>query len=162
MTSRGTAQREPQGPRRARGVAAVEFVVTAPLMLLLMLACAELGRAFIHYAALSYAVRESARYVSEHSINGTTGVVSISPLTVTRARNIAVYGNIQGTGIKKLPNHQITQVQVVDAGGDNIRVTATYPYQPMLGPLLPDVAQGAGPIGLNFVMQIAMTLRAIS
>lgn len=162
MKRRSMAPRELCVPGRERGVAAVEFVVAAPLMLFLMLACAELGRAFIHYATLSYAVRTSARYVSENSISGTTGVVSISPITVTRARNIAVHGNIQGTGSSKLPNFQITQVQVVDAGGDNIRVTATYPYQPMLGPLLPDVAQGSSPTGLNFDMQISMTMRAIS
>jgi Flp pilus assembly protein TadG len=162
VTLPGRALRELRGPRRERGIAAVEFAVTAPFVLMLMLAGAELGRAFVHYSTLSYAVRQSARYVSMHAINGTTGVVALSANTRTEARNLAVYGNAQGTGSPRLPNLQAAQVQVVDAGGDNVRITVTYPYQPMLGPILPDLAQGSGPIGLAFNMQIAITMPAIS
>lgn len=150
------------GPRRARGIATVEFVATAPFLLLLLLGGAELGRAFIHYANLTYAVRESARYVSENSINGTTGVVSISGTTVTRARNLAVFGNVLGTGDPKLPNYQVNHVQVVDAGGDNIRVAVVYPYQPMLGPVMPSFGFGSGSFPLTFNMQVAVIMRAIS
>ena len=53
MSSRAPVLREVGGPRRARGLAAVEFVVLAPFMLFLMLAGAELGRAFVHYQTLS-------------------------------------------------------------------------------------------------------------
>ena len=155
-------QRDCRGPRRERGLAAVEFVITAPLLLFLLLAGAELGRAFIHYATLSYSVRQSARFVSENAITGTTGVVAISALTVARARNLAIYGNIQGTGAPQLPSYAPGHVQVVNAGGDNIRVTATYPYQPMVGPVLPSFGLGSGSTPLAFNMQIAVTMRAIS
>lgn len=162
MTKRRSPQLERSGPRRARGVAAVEFVIAAPFLLLLLVAGAEIGRAFVQYQTLSYAVRHSARYASENSINGTTGVVSLSAQTVTRAQNLAVYGNILGTGTPKLPGYQVSQVQVVDAGGDNVRVTATYPYQPMVGPVLPRFGFGTGPDPGPFNMQISVTLRAIS
>lgn len=162
MTSHPATLRQMQGPRRQRGLAAVEFVVTAPFILFLLLAGAEVGRAFVHYATLSYSVRDSARYVSEHSITGTTGVVGLSALTITRAQNLAVYGNILGTGAPRLPNYRLSQIQVVDAGGDNVRVTATYPYQPMLGPVLPGFGFGSGSVPLNLNMQIAVTVRAIS
>jgi Flp pilus assembly protein TadG len=154
--------REVQGPRRARGLAAVEFVVSAPFLLLLMLGGAEVGRVFVQYATLSHSVRQSARYVSEHSVNGTTGVVSISAETIQRARNLAVYGNMLGNGNPRLPGYSVGQVQVVDAGGENIRVTATYAYQPMLGPFLPDFGFGSGSRSLEFDMQIAVTMRSIS
>jgi Flp pilus assembly protein TadG len=157
-----TTPRERRGPRRERGLAAVEFVITAPLLLFLLLAGAELGRAFVQYATLSYSVRQSARFVSENAIAGTTGVVTISALTVARARNLAVYGNILGTGTAQLPSYAPNHVQVVNAGGDNIRVTATYPYQPMVGPVLPSFGLGSGSAPLAFNMQIAVTLRAIS
>jgi Flp pilus assembly protein TadG len=145
-----------------RGIAAVEFVACAPFLLLLMLATAELGRAFIHYQTLTYSVRQGARYISEHSINGTTGVVSLSATTIAEARNLAVYGNILGTGNPKLPNYQTSQLQVESVGGGNVRITATYAYQPMLGAVMPDVVQGGGSFALGFNMQTAVTLRAIS
>jgi Flp pilus assembly protein TadG len=162
MSGRRTATRAVTGLRRERGIAAVEFVVTAPFVCFLLLAGAEVGRAFIHYTTLSYAVRESVRYVSEHSINGTTGVVVVSANTTTQARNLVVYGNIAGAGRPRLPNLDAAQVQVVNAGGDNVRVTATYAYQPMIGPILPGFGFGSGSVPLNFNMLIAVTMRAIS
>jgi Flp pilus assembly protein TadG len=162
MIRNSARMREPAGPRRERGVAAVEFVITAPFLVFLLLAGVEVGRALVQYSMLSYGVRDSARYVAEHSINGTTGVVTLSPLTISQGQNLAVFGNIQGTGAPALPNYQTSHVQVVDAGGDNVRVTASYPYQPMLGASLPGFGVASGPISLNFNMQVAITVRAIS
>lgn len=153
---------ELHGPRRSRGLAAVEFVVTAPFVLLLLVAGAEFGRAFVHYATLSYSIRDSARFVSVNSINGTTGVVLLTGTKITEAKNLAVYGNIGGTGNAKLPNFQTSHVAVVDAGGDNIRVTATYPYQPMLSPTLPRFGFGSGSAPLTFNIDVIVTMRAIS
>jgi Flp pilus assembly protein TadG len=148
-------------PRTQRGLAAVEFVICAPLLLLMVLACAELGRAFIHYATLSYTIRDAARFVSMNSINGTTGVVQLSTAATTQTKNLAVFGNVGGTGVPRLPQFQVTHVAVVNAGGGNIRVTATYPYQPMIGPVLPSFGYGAS-APLSFNMVIAATMRAIS
>ena len=150
------------GPRGSRGVAVVEFAITAPLLIFVMLATAEVGRAFVVYDTLSYSIRNSARFVTEHAINGTTGVVEISGAVVSQARNLAVYGNVAGTGGAKLPNFQTSQITVIDAGNDNIRVTAAYPYQPMLGAVLPTFGLGSGSIPLGFTMRIAVTMRAIS
>lgn len=162
MTACQVPLRERRGPRRSRGLAAVEFVVTAPFVLLLLFAGAEFGRAFVQYATLSYSIRNSARFVSEHSINGTTGVVVLTPAMIAEAKNLAVFGNTAGTGNARLPNYQTGQVAVINAGNDNIRVTATYPYQPMLGPAMPTFGFGSGSIPLTFNMQIAITMRAIS
>jgi hypothetical protein len=131
-------------------------------LLLLLLAGAEIGRAFVQYATLSYSIRDSARFVSENSINGTTGVVVLTPAMIAEARNLAVYGNIAGTGNAKLPDYQTSQVVVIDAGNDNIQVIATYPYQAMLGLALPTFGFGSGSIPFTFNMQIAVTMRAIS
>jgi Flp pilus assembly protein TadG len=149
-------------PRHSRGLAAVEFVITAPLLLLVLLACAEFGRAFVQYATLDYSVRNSVRYVSENAIIGTTGVVSPSATTITQAKNLAVYGNVAGTGSPRLPNFQTSQVTVSSPGGNNIVVSANYPYQPVVGSALPTFGFGGGPISLTFNMQIAVTMRAIS
>jgi Flp pilus assembly protein TadG len=162
VNARCSLTREFRGPQRARGVAAVEFTVTVPFLLMILLAGAELGRAFIHYTTLSYSVRQAARYVSENSYPDTTRVVQLTATTISRAQNLAVYGNILGTGNPTLPNYQTSQIQVVNAGGDNVRVVALYPYQPMLGATLPGQFYGGGSTSMRFNMQIAVTLRAIS
>lgn len=162
MTAKPAPLREPRGRHRSRGIAVVEFVVTAPLMLLLMLATTEIGRAFVHYATLSHSIRNSARFVSENAIAGTTGVIDLSVTVITQARNLAVYGNVAGNGNARLPQYQPAHVSVIDAGDDNIRVSASYPYQPMLGVLLPTIIMGGGSISQTFNMQVAVTMRAIS
>lgn len=162
MKEHAAAMRELHGPHRERGLATVEFAVTAPLLLFLILAGAEAGRAFFHYATLSHTVRDAARFVTENSINGTTGVVEITATTVNQARNLAVHGNVFGAGPPVLPDFLPGHVQVIDAGGDNIRVTATYPYQSMLGATMPRFDVLSGSTLLNITMQIAVTMRAIS
>jgi Flp pilus assembly protein TadG len=149
-----------RAPRRQRGLALVEFVVTAPFVFLLLLGSAEIGRAFIQYATLTYAVRDATRFVSSNSINGTTGVVDLSATTITQAKNLVVYGSVGGSGPARLPSLQPSQVAVTDVGGSNIRVTTIYPYQPMLGPVLPGFT--GTPINLGFDMVVAVTMRAIS
>jgi Flp pilus assembly protein TadG len=153
---------ELHGPRRARGLATVEFVIAMPLLLFLMFATAEFGRAFFHYATLSNSVRDAARFVSENAINGTTGVVEITATDITRAKNLAIYGNVFGAGQAVLPAFVPSHLQVIDAGGDNVRVTATYPYQSMLGATLPGFGTTGASTPLNFNLQIAVTMRAIS
>ena len=160
MTQVPGHHRHQRTPRRQGGLATVEFVVTAPFVLFLLLACSEIGRAFIHYATLTYAVRDATRFVTMHSINGTTGVVQLDTTVISEAKNLAVYGRVGGGGTPQLPNFQVSQVAVADVGDDNIEVTATYPYQPMLGAVLPRFV--GGPVNLGFNMVVAVTMRAIS
>jgi Flp pilus assembly protein TadG len=160
MTMARRAEQYVHGPRSQNGLAVVEFVVTAPLVLLLLLGSAEVGRAFVHYATLTYSVRDAVRFATEKVLNGSTKVVLLTNAKITETKNLAVYGNVGGTGNARLPNYQIGQVAVDDAGNSNIRVTATYPYQPMIGPILPGF--GSGSVALNFNMQVAVTMRAIS
>jgi|APLow6443716910_1056828.scaffolds.fasta_scaffold196772_2 Flp pilus assembly protein TadG len=157
-------RRDHWGPRGSRGLAAVEFAITAPVLIFVMLAAAEVGRAFVHYDTLSYSIRNSARFVTEHAINGTTGVIDVSAPVIGQARNLAVYGNVAGPGGGEaiLRDFLTSHVTVVDAGNDNIRVTAAYPYRPMLGTILPTFGFGSGSIPLGFTMRVAVTMRAIS
>jgi Flp pilus assembly protein TadG len=52
--------------QRRRGVAAVEFAVVVPVLLLLALGCADLGRAFSAYLIVSNAARVGAEYGASH------------------------------------------------------------------------------------------------
>ena len=143
-------------PKHSRGVAAVEFVIAAPLLILVMLAVAELGRAFVLYDTLSYSIRNSARFVSENVIEGDTRVISDKLIAEVQkpARNLAVYGNITITedSIPKLPDGETMTVNVSKDGDYNVRVDAEYPCHAMMfDAVLPD-----------FTMRVAVTMPAIS
>lgn len=74
--------------RKQKGVAIVEFALVLPFLLLLTFITTEYGRAIWQYNTVTKSVRDAARYLSTQQ-PGTH---------ITEARNLAVYGNLAGTG----------------------------------------------------------------
>lgn len=116
---------------RQSGVALVEFALVLPLLLVLSLVTAELGRGVYRYNCAAKAVRDAARYLSVRAPNTDVG----------KARNLVVYGNVDGTG--PLLDSALTAANVPDpvwqtAGSDPVINTVTirvagYQYRPMIG-----------------------------
>ena len=145
---------------RQRGVATIEFAIVVPVLLLLLFGVTEVGRALVRYNTLTKAVQDGARYAAAKGLLGTTGNVNVTAQLTTEVRNVVVYGNTAGAGTPVLAGLQPTQIQVIDAGGDEIRVEAAYPYTPLLGGTLPNFRLGSS-ISTGFVMQAAVTMRAL-
>ena len=89
---------------RHLGLAMVEFVIALPILLMLIVATAELGRAFVQYNALTKTLRDCARYVASRSLFGSTGTVVINATLQSQTKNLIVYGNIGGSGTPLLPS----------------------------------------------------------
>ena len=147
-------------PRDQRGVAMVEFAITLPFLLFLMLATAELGRVLDQYDTLTKAVRDGARYAASTSALGSTGLVSITPQIQTAVANLVATGDVNGTESALLPGLSASSVTVSDAGNGYVSVSATYTYQPMLGATLPTFGLGS-PISLSFTLNAAAVMRAL-
>jgi Flp pilus assembly protein TadG len=143
-----------------RGIAMVEFTIVLPVLLLLMFGVTELGRALVRYNALTKAVHDGARFAAAAALLGTTGGVEITAQIRTEVRNLIVYGNTAGTGSPLMSGLQPSQIQVVDAGGDQLRVDVSYPYVPMLGPVLPNFGLGSS-TPMSFTMQASVSMRAL-
>lgn len=146
--------------RRQDGVAAVELTIALPVLLLLIVGVTELGRALVRYNALTKTVHDGARYAAAYALLGTTGMVNIDAQLLNEVRNVVVYGNKSGAGTAVLAGLQPAQVQVVDVGGDEVRVDVAYPYQPLFGAVLPDFGLGSSP-QMSFVMQASVSMRAL-
>jgi Flp pilus assembly protein TadG len=148
------------GLPRQRGVATIEFAICAPILLLLMLATAEVGRMLVQYNTLSKAVRDGARYAVREAANGSTGTVAITTAVRDNTRNLVVTGNMAGTGAPLLPGLTVGNVAVNDAGGGFVAVSATYTYQPLLGAALPTFESG-GTISTNVPLTATVVMRAL-
>ena len=152
-------------PRRARGIAAVEFVIAVPLLIFAMLIAAELGRAFIQYDTLSYAVRSGARYVSERAL--VAGVINLPEPVKAEARKLIVYGTIAGGETACLPGLSADKPPIghisvsSDPATRYIEVSASYPYQPIFL-RLPALGAGGGLIPTAYQLRVSVTMRAIS
>jgi len=146
---------------RQRGSAVVELAIVMPVLLLILLGTAEFGRALFQYNTLTKAVRDGARYLSQNSLNGTTGVVDITPTVDTETKNLVVYGVKGGAALPLLPGLTTSDVAIIDAGANNVTVTANYDFASLFGPTLPTFGL-SGPISLTFTMQATVTMRALS
>jgi Flp pilus assembly protein TadG len=148
-----------QPPRESRGIASIEMAITLPVLLLLLLAVAELGRAFVQYSTLSNSVRNGVRYVAGRALSGTTGNINLSAALVSQTQNLVVFGTRATGPAPILPGLAPNQVTVARTGPD-ITVTAVYPYQPMLGASLPTFGNGPRtPLTMN--LSVASRMRPL-
>jgi Flp pilus assembly protein TadG len=140
----------------------VEYLLVAPLVLLLIIATAEVGRGFLQYNTLTKTVRDGARYAAELATTsgGTTGVTNIDAPQRTAVQNLTAYGNTAGVGNSILPGLTAGDITVVgSASGGVVDVTATYAYTPIFSGL-PMFGYGAD-IVPNFTFQVNVTMRAL-
>lgn len=148
-------------PGTQRGIAMVEFTIVLPLLLLLMLATAEFGRVLFQYNALTKAVRDGGRYLSENAFIGTSAIVNTNALSETK--NLVVCGKIACTaGEELLPGLTINDVTATASSGvDHVAVSANYTYQPMLGLSLPTFGFGSDDISLQFTLTSSVTKKVL-
>lgn len=151
------------GYKRQRGLAAMEFAIALPLIILVALAVTELGRGLYQYNTLTKAVRDGARHLSNVAV-GPLGIVDIGP-HVTDTTNIVVYGDIDG-GTPVLPNFApadvtVSEVDVPLPGGgispNHVRVSATYTFTPLF-PALSNLGYSMVPTMTASTVQRALAL----
>jgi len=89
-----------------QGVAMVEFAIVAPLLIILFLGITEFGHALYQHNTINKAVAVGARYLArtyeglDVSCNPVAGVWATAKI---EAENLVVFGNINGTGVSKVP-----------------------------------------------------------
>ena len=143
-----------------RGVAMVEFAITLPLLLLLLLAIAEFGRMLYHYNNLLQANRDAVRYLAGEAWNGNLGQVVIDPVLEARTKNLAVYGvPTPQPGNEVVPGLTTGEVSVGTVGSDHVQVSISYVFQPVIGSGLPAIIGNAIP--LNFPLVATTVMRGL-
>ena len=121
-----------------RGGALAELAILVPFLVVMLAAVTELGRLFQTYTDLSKATRVAARYISN---------VAYDDTQIANAKNVAVCGNINCTGVDPVvPNLTTDNVSVTPEYaacdcGNPVRVTVSivnYNFQPIfnLGALI--------------------------
>ena len=141
-----------------RGVELIEFALVLPFFLLICLGTIEFGRAYFTYHILSKAARDAARYAATSRINADgTWVATDNPTVVQKTRNLAVYGNIAGTGTKIIPDLTTNQIRVTPTRISNteqyVDVSAAYPYSPLFSLVIPTTLTLSPSVRMPFIGQ---------
>jgi Flp pilus assembly protein TadG len=140
-----------------RGVAMVEFAITLPLLLLLLLAIAEFGRMLYHYNNLLQANRDAVRYLAGEAWNGNLGQVEIDPVLEAITKNLAVYGvPTPQPGNEVVPGLTTGEVTVGTVGSDHVQVSISYVFRPVIGNSLPALIGDAIPLNISLVATTVM------
>jgi Flp pilus assembly protein TadG len=141
----------------------VEFAISVPVILLLMFGSFEFGRLMIEYSALNDGVRNAVRYVAGAASPTTAGTLLTGGQWTTLAQqgqNLAVFGNIAGTGAAILPGLTAGQITVTeDTVNRNVTVAASYPYVSLFGGNIPTFTGGS--ISTAYTLTISTTMRAL-
>lgn len=113
------------------GTILAEALLVIPVITIFAVGILEFGNVFWQRHLLEVGVRDAARYWSRCK-------PTFSPCTLQTARNIALYGNPQGTGSLRVPNWVgedavtiLPSVPVINpSSADTVVVTGTMPYAP--------------------------------
>ena len=110
------------------GIAAVEFILIFPLLLILMVALSEIGSLLVKYNTLNKLVQNASRYAVSH-IYGTATTDQIAP--ISDIKNIVLYGDDSGSGTLALDSLTAENITVVH-NNNFVTVTASYDYVPFI------------------------------
>ena len=94
-------------PTRQRGVALVEFAISAFVLMTIAFGITEFGRAMYQYNTLAKAARDAARFLSTRDPTDTAAK--------DQARCLVVYGHPACTGTPLVPGLTLTMVNICDA-----------------------------------------------
>lgn len=144
---------------RQRGIAAVETVLVAPFLLLLLIGVAEISNAFMQYNTLVKATQAAARYIANHATPGNTNLIDLTDEEIAKATKLFVYGTLVD-GAPALLNGLASatlSVSAVDAA--HVGVTVSYAYQPLFGGLIPGF--GGSSIDSRFTLTASSVMRAL-
>lgn len=123
------------GAKRAQSM--LEFAITLPLLLLLLVGIFDLGRAAFMYSSITNSAREGARY----------GIINPDDLIAVRAKVRAFSFGIDPTALTVTPS--------IDTEANTITVTVSFvfvPATPLIAPFL------GGSSGITFQTSTTMVI----
>ncbi|MEZ9130300.1 TadE/TadG family type IV pilus assembly protein [Vibrio breoganii] len=148
---------------KQKGLAAVEFILTVPLLLIILVAVLEISRAFVQYTEMTKNLQNAVRF---GVTNAYTTLTPYDHAPESEIKNIALYGvaspsvdaNTNEITSPKLIDsmdlNDITVVVPLGAASPNLLVTASVEYSPLFS-TIPFTT-----IDLNFNMTSSAMMRA--
>jgi len=140
MSTFAISGRTPAHPGWQRGLVVVELAITLPLVILIMFATFEFGRAFFQYTTLTKAVEAGTRYYAsavldpaideDRAIDVTISLIERADPNPDGTEKYILLDNNGDNGIDVLRGD-------ISFDDTHVRVSASYSFLPLLGGNLP-------------------------
>ncbi|MBA6390709.1 pilus assembly protein [Colwellia sp. BRX10-3] len=144
--------------KKQQGLAAIEFTLVLPFLLLLIFASAEFGRLLYQYNALNKTVRDASRHLSSNVKFGDTGNITIKDSVSAEVKSLIQFGQISSANAL-FPNLSDEDISLA-ISGDFIVVTVNYDWQPIFSQTFTTFGLG-NDIDLSFPLVSTYTMRAL-
>ncbi|OAJ92475.1 TadE/TadG family type IV pilus assembly protein [Vibrio bivalvicida] len=116
--------------RKQQGLAAVEFIIAIPTLLLVMMAITEFGNALIRYNTLNKMAQNGVRYATT-DIAGSASYDQIAD--VSEIKNIVIYGHSSvGEGSTPMVADVSTSDVSVSHNNGYVTITISHDYTPVM------------------------------
>ena len=123
--------------KQRSGIAATEFAVALPILMLLALACADFGRVMHHYQIVSNAARTGAEAGAMHKVTSFTRTAWEADV---RAAVLEELANLPDFNEASLDYELTTTVDANDL--TTVQLEIVYPFQSAVAwPLLPQIVE---------------------
>ncbi|HHX8583358.1 TadE/TadG family type IV pilus assembly protein [Vibrio diabolicus] len=122
------------GKNYQRGLAAVEFILVLPVLLMLSVLVIDVCRAFIQYTEVNKALQNGARY----AVVDTYGTLDFDSIAdETNIKNVVVYGTPLASSTPIIDYIAVEDIVITPPTSTNKTVTlsATYNYVPIFATL---------------------------
>ncbi|HHX8438865.1 TadE/TadG family type IV pilus assembly protein [Vibrio diabolicus] len=122
------------GKNYQRGLAAVEFILVLPVLLMLSVLVIDVCRAFIQYTEVNKALQNGARY----AVVDTYGTLDFDSIAdETNIKNVVVYGTPSASSTPIIDYIAVEDIVITPPTSTNKTVTlsATYNYVPIFATL---------------------------
>ncbi|EGQ7874461.1 pilus assembly protein [Vibrio parahaemolyticus] len=122
------------GKNYQRGLAAVEFILVLPVLLMLSVLVIDVCRAFIQYTEVNKALQNGARY----AVVDTYGTLDFDSIAdETNIKNVVVYGTPSASSTPIIDYIAVGDIVITPPTSTNKTVTlsATYNYVPIFATL---------------------------
>lgn len=122
------------GKNYQRGLAAVEFILVLPVLLMLSVLVIDVCRAFIQYTEVNKALQNGARY----AVVDTYGTLDFDSIAdETNIKNVVVYGTPSASSTPVIDYIAVEDIVITPPTSTNKTVTlsATYNYVPIFATL---------------------------
>jgi hypothetical protein len=144
--------------KKQKGLAAIEFTMVLPFLLLLIFASAEFGRLMFQYNALNKTVRDASRYLTTNAKPGSNNVITITDTLASEVKSLIKYGQ-SASSTMLLPNLTDEDISF-NTSGDFITITVTYDWQPIFSDTFSTFGLGSD-IDLSFPLISTYTMRVL-
>ncbi|MCK6262461.1 pilus assembly protein [Vibrio sp. ZSDE26] len=139
--------------QKQRGIAAIEFLVTVPVLVIIVGAVTEFGNAFIEYNTLNKMARNGARYATSE-VTGTTSYDQIAD--ETEIKNMVVYGTTAvGDSSSPLISGLTANDISIDHSNQYVTITINHTYTPRTSFLSSIFDSSGAPMNVSAVMRTA-------